>query len=64
MAGESGFQQSRRDAAAQYHDTMWRFCSEQVHALVGSVVRRGDEVLDVACGTGFAALGPWVRIRF
>lgn len=54
MAGDSGFQVGR-DAPRFYESQTARFMAPFVTALVEACVRPGDTVLDVACGTGFAA---------
>ncbi len=50
---ESGFQVGL-DAPLFYEMHVGRFMAPFVEALVGSTIRPGDAVLDVACGTGFA----------
>lgn len=49
----SGFQ-IESDAPSFYEAHVARFMAPFVGALVAAAVRRGDSVLDVACGTGFA----------
>ena len=67
MAEESGFQVGR-DAPFFYEAQVGRFMAPFVDALVAAVVRFGDAVLDIACGTGFAtraaatAAGPGARV--
>ena len=54
MANESGFQVGR-DAPHFYETHTARFMAPFVDSLVSACVGSGDAVLDVACGTGFAA---------
>lgn len=54
MADDSGFQ-VEGDAPRIYDAQVARFMAPFVAALVAACVRPGDAVLDVACGTGFAA---------
>ena len=54
MVEESGFQVGR-DAPLFYEAHVARFMAPFVAALVAGAVRPRDAVLDVACGTGFAA---------
>jgi ubiquinone/menaquinone biosynthesis C-methylase UbiE len=49
----SGFQVAS-DAPRFYESQVGRFMAPFVDALVSATVRRGDAVLDIACGTGFA----------
>ncbi|MDA3040631.1 MAG: class I SAM-dependent methyltransferase [Actinomycetota bacterium] len=59
----SGFQLTG-SAASRYERFVAPLMLPFIHAVVQSTVRRGDRVLDVACGTGFAtraaaiAVGP------
>lgn len=53
VAEQSGFQVGR-DAPSYYQALVGRFMTPFVDALVSATVHAGDEVLDVACGTGFA----------
>jgi ubiquinone/menaquinone biosynthesis C-methylase UbiE len=54
MSDKSGFQVD--DNAPRYYEShVERFMAPFVRALVASAVKPGDVVLDVACGTGFAA---------
>ncbi len=54
MSDNSGFQVD--DNAPRYYEShVELFMAPFVHSLVASAVRPGDAVLDVACGTGFAA---------
>lgn len=53
MDETSGFQIAS-DAPRFYESQVGRFMAPFVEALVSATVRRGDAVLDVACGTGFA----------
>lgn len=68
MVEESGFQVGR-DAPRFYEAESSRFMRPFVDALIRACVRRGDAVLDIACGTGFAtraaaiAAGPGTRIE-
>ena len=52
MSDQSGFQIGA-DAPTQYQEYVERFMLPFVDALVAATVKRGDAVLDVACGTGF-----------
>ena len=51
---ESGWQVPV-DAPRLYQDVAWRFMVPFAESLVDLTARSGDVVLDVACGTGFAA---------
>jgi ubiquinone/menaquinone biosynthesis C-methylase UbiE len=51
---ESGWQVAV-EAPRLYQDVVWRFMVPFAESLVGSSVGPGDAVLDVGCGTGFAA---------
>ena len=54
MSEHSGFQVD--DTAPRYYEShVERFMAPFVRSLVASAVKPGDAVLDVACGTGFAA---------
>jgi SAM-dependent methyltransferase len=53
MSDESGFQISDH-APLHYQDQVEYFMASFVDAMVATIVKRGDAVLDVACGTGFA----------
>ncbi len=53
MGVGSGFQVTN-NAPVHYEAHVERFMAPFVRALVEAVVRQGDTVLDVACGTGFA----------
>lgn len=67
MNAESGFQVPE-SAPAHYQAQVASFMAPFVDAMVTASVRRGDAVLDVACGTGFAtrsaarAVGPSGRV--
>jgi ubiquinone/menaquinone biosynthesis C-methylase UbiE len=67
MNAESGFQVPE-SAPAHYQVQVAPFMAPFVDAMVTTSVRRGDAVLDVACGTGFAtraaarAVGPSGRV--
>jgi SAM-dependent methyltransferase len=54
MNSESGFQVPEH-APFHYQAQVERFMAPFVDAMVAATVRRGESVLDVACGTGFAA---------
>jgi SAM-dependent methyltransferase len=54
MRGKSGFQLDD-DAPRYYESQVERFMAPFVDVLVAAAVKPGDAVLDVACGTGFAA---------
>lgn len=54
MGDESGFQVDE-EGPLLYEGLVGRFMAPFVEALVSASVSRGDSVLDVACGTGFAA---------
>lgn len=53
MGDGSGFQVGE-DAPRHYQTQVKRFMDPFVEAMVGAVVSPGDDVLDVACGTGIA----------
>ncbi len=56
MADESGFQMRDAGVPDRYDTHMWRFMEPHVAALVDAAeISPGDAVVDVACGTGFAA---------
>jgi ubiquinone/menaquinone biosynthesis C-methylase UbiE len=67
MSDESGFQISE-NAPLHYQAQVEYFMAPFVDAMVATSVNQGDAVLDVACGTGFAArsaaraVGPSGRI--
>jgi protein-L-isoaspartate O-methyltransferase len=53
MSEESGFQISDH-APLHYQAQVEYFMAPFVEAMVATSVKRGDAVLDAACGTGFA----------
>ncbi len=56
MADDSGFQMRDAGIPDRYDTHMWRFMERHVAALVdAAAISPGDAVVDVACGTGFAA---------
>lgn len=56
MADDSGFQMRDAGIPDRYDVHMWRFMEPHVDALVdAAAIAPGDAVVDVACGTGFAA---------
>lgn len=68
MVEESGFQVAQ--GAPEFYESEVRlFMAPFVDALIAATVRRGDAVLDVACGTGFATraaaavAGPGARVE-
>jgi ubiquinone/menaquinone biosynthesis C-methylase UbiE len=67
MSDESGFQVPEH-APRHYQEQVQYFMVPFVDAIVATSVSRGDAVLDVACGTGFAtrsaarAVGPAGRV--
>lgn len=53
---DSGFQMGEDTIPDRYDVHMWRFMEPHVNGLVdAAALSPGDEVLDVACGTGFVA---------
>jgi len=61
MSDNSGFQVGTR--APHFYERHARlFMAPFVDALVSAVVQPGDAVLDVACGTGFAARAASIRV--